>query len=372
MLPEFLHTPVGLLLAIISLGVLIIVHEGGHYLVARWSGMRVDRFSIGFGPPIARFQRGETSFQIGLVPLGGFVQIAGLNPGEEETKDVVIGQDGKSVAIPRDTDDKRLYGNRPVYQRLLTIFAGPGTNYLFAVGMMLFVNLVFGMPEPSSGPATVVQVSMDFPAAAAGIEVGDELVSIAGQPVKTRDEVVKVVNAAAGRPVEVVVNRDNVEKRFQVTPKKEGEHYFLGIVPEPRDMVWTHQPIGVEVASAFQFPVRVTVGTLAGLANIFKGKQKADFTGPIGIVREMKKQLLRGPADGLMFVAMISTLLGLFNLLPLPALDGGRLVFLAYEGTVRRKFPQRAEQSIHLVGMVALLSFILYVTVFKDIPRLWH
>src|SRR3954471_14519045 len=115
MLSNLLHDPLGVALAIVALGVLIIVHEGGHYLVARWSGMRVDRFSIGFGPPIARFRRGETIFQIGLIPLGGFVQIAGLNP-----------DDGTAAAA---ADDPRMYPNRPVYQRLATIAAGPGTNY---------------------------------------------------------------------------------------------------------------------------------------------------------------------------------------------------------------------------------------------------
>src|SRR5690349_7059300 len=104
-----------ILLAILALGVLIVVHEGGHYLVARWSGMRVDRFSIGLGPKIFGFQRGETEFQISAIPFGGFVQIAGLNPGEE------------NIA----PDDPRAYPNRPAYQRFLTIFAGPATNYLF-------------------------------------------------------------------------------------------------------------------------------------------------------------------------------------------------------------------------------------------------
>src|SRR5438105_1396543 len=119
-------------LAVLALGLLIIVHEGGHYLMARWSGMRVDRFSIGLGPKLFGFKRGETEFQISLIPFGGFVQIAGLNPGEE------------GIAL----DDPRAYPNRPAYQRLLTIFAGPATNYVFAAVVMIISYLAWGVPEP--------------------------------------------------------------------------------------------------------------------------------------------------------------------------------------------------------------------------------
>lgn len=354
MLNSLLHDPLGVLLAIVALGLLIIVHEGGHFLVARLSGMRVDRFSIGFGPAIARFRRGETQFQIGCIPLGGFVQIAGLNPQEESISD----------------DDPRSYPNRPVYQRLATIFAGPGTNYLFAALTMLIVYVGFGMPEPTGSPM-VVMLSDGYPAQQAGLQLADEVLSVDGKPVKTQPDVSKYINEAEGRPVDIVVSRERQEKHFTLTPKKDGSRYLIGVSIEPREM-WVRKPLGEEVAGALTYPVTMTGRVLASLGQIFTGKQKADFTGPVGIVTELKRQMLRGTAEGLSMVAFISTLLGLFNLLPLPALDGGRLVFLAYEGTVRRKFPQRIEQSIHLVGMLALLSFLLYVTAFKDIPKLFH
>src|SRR5437660_4740564 len=140
-----------LVLAIVALGVLIIVHEGGHFLIARLSGMRVDRFSIGFGPTLLSFKRGETIYQIAVIPLGGYVQIAGLNPGEE------------GIAA----DDPRAYPNRPVWQRLLTIFAGPATNYLFAALLMVVGFLAYGVPEPGKTPL-IGAVSAGTPAAAAG------------------------------------------------------------------------------------------------------------------------------------------------------------------------------------------------------------
>src|SRR4051812_25425655 len=131
----FAH-PGTIALAILALGILIIVHEGGHFLIARASGMRVDRFSIGFGPQLFSFKRGETTYQIAAIPLGGFVQIAGLNPGEEGI----------------ESDDPRAYPNRSVWQRLATIFAGPGTNYVFAAAMMVFVYLIWGVPVPGRAP----------------------------------------------------------------------------------------------------------------------------------------------------------------------------------------------------------------------------
>src|SRR5262245_26302430 len=180
--------PLAIVVAILALGVLIIVHEGGHYLVARWSGMRIDRFAIGFGPSIAQFRRGETVFQIGMIPLGGYVQIAGLNPHEEGL----------------DPNDPRSYPNRPLWQRMATIFAGPGANYLFAVVAMVLVFVIFGLPLPKGLPM-VVEFGDKSPAQAAGLELQDEVVSVDGKPVKSTSDVSPIVNAAGGRPLEVVV-----------------------------------------------------------------------------------------------------------------------------------------------------------------------
>lgn len=351
-----LASPLGLLLAFAALSVLIIIHEGGHYLVAKWSGMRVDRFQIFFGQPILKWQRGETTYAVGYIPFGGFVQIAGLNPDEP------------TLAGP---DDPRLYGNRPVYQRFLTIFAGPATNYIFAAFTMVFVFLVFGLPTPADdGPPVVTMVVKDSPADGAGVRLEDRVQSIAGKKVKSTLEVQTLVAEAKETPIEIVLDREGTEKRVTVTPRKEGEFYRIGVGIDP-PLVWKRASFGTAVAEGLRAPYELSRRQLAGIAAMITKKQKPDFTGPAGIVSYMKKQILQGPAEGLQIVAIISTLLGLFNLLPLPALDGGRLVFITFEAITRRKFPQRVEQTVHLVGMLALLSFLLYVTVFKDVPRLF-
>lgn len=335
--------------AIVLLGILIIIHEGGHFIVARLSGMRVDRFSIGFGPAIASFKRGETTYQISAIPLGGFVQIAGLNPHEEGLA----------------PDDPRAYPNRPVYQRLLTIFAGPGTNYLFAALLMAVIYVVWGVAVPGKMPMVGAVVD-GRPAAQAGLKMGDEIVTIDDHRVKDMSDVAPIIDASQGKPVRIVVARDAAQKTFEVTPAKDGDRWRIGIEIWPK-LTRERQPVGTAVIAGLRWPYDQTVAIFYGFAEIFKGKQKAEFAGPVGIVKVMKGQIAKGADWALTIMAIISVYLGLFNLLPLPALDGGRLVFLAYEGVSRRRVNQRFEQAVHMVGMIVLLGFLVYVTLGHDL-----
>jgi regulator of sigma E protease len=350
-----LMSVVSIFVSIIMLGVLIVIHEGGHYLVARLSGMRVDRFSIGFGPSLVQFKRGETTYQVSAIPLGGYVQIAGLNPGDENIS----------------TDDERSYPNRPVYQRLATIFAGPGTNYLFAALMMALINAVWGVPAPGKMPI-VSQVVQDKPAATAGIQPGDEIVTIDGQTIKDATEVTGIINGRKGAPVAVVVLRETRPRTFTIQPYRDPAEgtWRIGIGVD-RVQIRERQPIGQALVAGLIWPYDQTVFALHGFADMFRGKQKAEFSGPIGIVSVMKGQIAKGLDWALSTMAIISVYLGLFNLLPLPALDGGRLAFLAYEGLSRRRVNQRIEQMVHMVGLFVLLGFLLYVSA-GDIRKLLH
>jgi len=342
-------------IAILALGILIIVHEGGHFLIARLSGMRVDRFSIGFGPKIISFTRGDTTYQIAAIPLGGYVQIAGLNPGEENIS----------------TDDPRAYPNRPVWQRLATIFAGPGTNYVFAALLMVISSLVFGVPVPGKAPL-VGGIRDGKPAQAAGLLPGDELTSIDGKPVTTIEQVAPLINGSQGKPVHIALLRDGQPKTIDVTPEKEGTDYRIGIEIAPKEE-YEKATVGRCLIEGLRFPYDYSRFILHGFGEIFAGRQKAEFSGPVGIVGVMKRQIARGPKHTLLIVAIISVYLGLFNLLPLPALDGGRIVFLAWEAISRRRVNQRVEQSVHMVGMFVLLAFLVFVT-FGDLGlgKLFH
>jgi regulator of sigma E protease len=341
-------TPGTLILAILALGVLIIVHEGGHFLIARLSGMRVDRFSIGFGPTLLSFKRGETIYQIAAIPLGGFVQIAGLNPGEEGIT----------------ADDPRAYPNKPVWQRLATIFAGPGTNYLFAAMIMVTFYLIWGVPVPGKSPI-VGDLKPGKPAATAGLEREDEIVAINGVKITDVNQVAPAISASQGNPVKLDVMRLGQPKSITVKPEKDGNDWRIGIELWPKEE-FAPAPFGESVKEGLMFPVQYSGFILHGFREIFAGRQKAEFSGPVGIVKVMQRQISQGWKNALQILAIISVYLGLFNLLPLPALDGGRLAFLGWELVSRRKVNQRVEQTVHMVGMVVLLAFLVLVT-FKDV-----
>jgi regulator of sigma E protease len=338
-----------LILAIVALGVLIIVHEGGHFLIARLSGMRVDRFSIGFGPTLLSFKRGETIYQIAWIPLGGFVQIAGLNPGEE----------GISA------DDPRAYPNRPTWQRFATIFAGPATNYVFAAVVMTLFYLVWGVPVEGKIPM-VGSIKDGKPAATAGMEPGDEIMAINGKKITDTSQVSPAIDGSKGEAVTVDVMRAGKPKTFTVKPEKVDSKWLIGIELWPKEE-YAPAPVGQTLKEGVMFPVRYSAFILHGFREIFAGRQKAEFSGPVGIVKVMKQQIAQGWKNALQIVAIISVYLGLFNLLPLPALDGGRLAFLSWELVSRRRVNQRVEQSIHMVGMVVLLGFLVWVTARHDL-----
>jgi regulator of sigma E protease len=351
-------TPLHIFLAIVALGLLIIVHEGGHYLVARLSGMRVDRFSIGFGPKLWSFKRGETVYQIAVIPLGGFVQIAGLNPADEPEK-TTVEKDGKQVEVDR-TSDPRMYYNRPVWQRFATIFAGPATNYIFAALLMVVAFLAYGVPVAGKTPM-VMGVVAGKPAAAAGFQAGDEISTVDGQKVAEVSDVAPIINKAGNRAVVVEVVREGQPKSLTVTPAKDGNDWRIGIQLDAKEV---YEPASALtcIKQGLLFPVTYSAFILHGFKEIFAGRQKAEFSGPIGIVKVMKNQIAQGMRATMQIIAIISVYLGLFNLLPLPALDGGRLVFLGWEAVSRRRVNQRVEATVHMVGILVLLCFLVYVS----------
>lgn len=333
------------LLAVLALGLLIIVHEWGHFAVARLCGMRVDRFSIGFGPAILRRVWGETTFQIGAVPLGGYVQIAGMMPEDENI----------------DPSDPRAYPNRPAWQRAATIAAGPLVNYVFAVLLLIGLNWLIGVPGTMAE-----QVLDNRPAAQAGIQAGDQILKIGQRPIVDYSQVLSTVERSQGKPLTFEVVRKGQHLLIPVTPQKdESGGYKIGVVLRHTDER-QRQGFFTAAEQGLLQPVTMTWLQIQGFVEVFRGKQKMDFKSPVYIVRMMKQQIGLGLARGIEIVAIISTLLGFFNLLPLPALDGGRLMFLGWEIITRRPVNQRVEQIVHFIGMMLLLGLLLILVV-KDV-----
>ena len=335
-------------LAIFGLALLIVLHEGGHFLVARLCGMRVERFSVGFGPPLASFKRGGTIFQVAPIPLGGFVQITGLNPSEEF-----------------DKSDPMVYPNRPRWMRLLTVVAGPAANYLTAIVMVFVVLMAYGTTPKTQ---QIDDAVANRPAAAAGLKAGDVLVEANGQKVDADHLISEVIKASQGAPVNIKVLRNGQPMEFSVKPDLNKGVYQVGIQIGPHGDR-TPASIGLAAKEAVVYPYYASVDILEGLYNMIRGKVSAELSGPVGITQQIAKAASKGMVYFLSMLAMLSVYLGLFNLLPLPALDGGRAVFLGLESILRKRVDPRIEAAVHTAGFVLLMGVLLVVS-WKDIRNL--
>lgn len=335
----------GILAAVFGLALLMIVHESGHHLIARAFGMRVLRFSIGFGPAIWRHQPkgSDTVYQVALIPFLAYVQIAGMNPFEEA-----------------DPDDRGSYANATLTGRILTVIAGPMANYLFA-SVLFFGALMIGGQHV---PTTIVEL-VDGGAAQVGqMKNGDEIVRIGGTRIETFEQMRQIILANPSQSLAVEVMRDGKPVELTVTPEPKGENGggLIGVAPASTRRV----PVAVSEAVSISIarPAEVVYRLVVGLGRIATGKEKASLTGPVGISREIGKAANRGLDDYLYILGMLSAYLGGFNLLPIPALDGGRLMFLLYEGVARRKPNARIEAHIHAIGLLMFLALMVVVSVF--------
>ncbi len=330
-------------IVILGLALLMVVHETGHLLAARAFGIRVVTFSIGFGPPLWRHQpRGsETIYQVALIPFLAYVQIAGMDPSEEV-----------------DPDDKGSYANASLIARVSAIFAGPLANYLFA-SVFFFAAFMIG-----GKITTLVDVQPGSAAERAGMHDGDRIVRIGQTPITKWDDLRKKILDSGGKPLEIEVERNKVPTVLTVTPEtKDSSGAVIGVVALPEAM-----PFSEAASHSVLLPAQVVERLVVELFKIATGQVTPEVMGPIGIVKESKEAVDRGWSYYLMLLGILSAYLGGFNLVPFPALDGGRLVFLTYEAVTRRRPNARIEANIHRIGMLMLLALILVVSVF-DIAR---
>jgi len=338
---------VSILIAIVGLGVLVVLHEGGHFLAARLCGMRVERFSIGFGPTLLGFKRGGTTYQIAPIPLGGFVQITGLNPNEDF-----------------DRNDPYVFPNRPRWMRLFTIIAGPLANYLTAFVIMLMVFTILGVPLPSK-TERVVDVEPKSAAALAGVRGGDVIAKANGRAISSEHTIRDEIKVTAGAPLPLEIMRDGKPVQVTLTPREKSPgQYQIGVFIDHYDL--TALPFPAAAKQALVYPYEKSKVILVALYKMVTGQEKAELSGPIGITREIARAANRSVWDYFGIIAMLSVYLGLFNLLPLPALDGGRALFLTLEGIIRRRINPRIEATVHTVGLVVLIGVMVIVS-FKDI-----
>ena len=339
------------LITVIALSVLIIIHEGGHYLAARAFGMRVLRYSIGFGPTLFRYQpKGSpTVFQVAAIPFLAYVQIAGMNPNEEV-----------------DPNDPELYPNKSLFARATTIAAGPFANYLTASLIVFGLGITDTLPpmQPAE-PMQVGHVVPDSPAAEAGLQEGDVIVMADGKAITSVSELIDATSPRAGQPTEYVIERDGKAlPPVTITPLDKAGRGQIGVGAK---MIRLYEDLGVGAAKlAIALPYQMTMAQLKGLADMVERRTTEGIGGPVMMGKMVAEAAQTGAPAFLWILMFISVALGMFNLLPFPALDGGRLIFLGYEAVTRRRANEQFEMAVHAFGIVFLLGVMILVT-YRDI-----
>jgi len=339
------------LIAILGLAVLMVVHESGHYLAARRFGMRVTKFSIGFGPTLwkHRPKGSPTTFQVAIIPFLAYVQIAGMNPYEEI-----------------DPKDPESYANASLWARIITIAAGPLANYLFASVLMFFGFLLGGNPIVDD-TSMRVNIGPDGPAAQVGIQKGDRIVSVNGEEIKDWDQLKKAVGAHAGEKIDIEIERGSERMHVFPMPLPDGDSKGK-ILVGPYSTV-QQVTVGQAAVLSLTEPPKVVYNLVKGLARMVAGKEKPELSGPVGIVKETSAAAKIGAHAYLKLLGALSAYLGGFNLLPFPALDGGRLLFLLFEAVSRRRADSKVEAKVHAIGLLMFLTLIAVVTYNEIIPK---
>ncbi len=345
--------------AVVVLGILIFVHELGHFLVAKRAGVGVTTFSLGFGPRLFGIKKGETDYRLSLVPLGGFVRMVGENPGEE-----VAPED-----IPRS------FSHKPLGWRAAIVIAGPLSNLIFALLIYFLVVAAWGLPTLSTLVGDVVKGA---PAAAAGVQKGDRVLAIDGKPVKHWGEMVQAIQGSAGRPVELTLDRGGRKVLVSIHPRREdvtdvfGEKrqvYRVGIMAGQEHMT---QKVGLWPAAKLAVKKTYWAGELIALSVIKLIEHKVPLDsigGPIMIAQVAGEAAAVGLAPLLNLTGLISVNLALLNLLPIPALDGGHLFFFLVEAIRRKPVSIAAREKAQQVGM-ALLILLMVIIFYNDIARI--
>lgn len=346
----------GILAIILVFGGLIFFHELGHFLAARMFGMGVQTFSLGFGPALISHKPHKTRYQWALLPLGGYVALVG----ESDAND-----------LPEGFTAEESFSLRPAWQRFVVIAAGPFFNLLLA--WVLCWGLLYGYGEQRMLPV-INEVVAEGAAQKAGLLSNDIVDSIDGFPIKDWVEILPIVQAAEGRTVEVEVIRAGtsmtftVEPTLQELPNSGGETWVLGIMAS-KNVQTIHHTLLSSATTAFTKLGDITVVMWKGIVGLVERTISTNnLMGPIGIGKAIYNTSEGGVGSLISIAILISLNLGLLNLLPIPVLDGGHLMFLSFEMLTRRPVPDSIKGGAAFVGLALLLSLMVFAT-YNDIMR---
>jgi regulator of sigma E protease len=348
------------LATLLVLGVLIFVHELGHFLVAKWAGIKVERFSLGFPPKMIGFTRGETEYCISWIPLGGYVKMAGENPDESEI-----------------TGDPREFMSKSVGVRALVIIAGPLMNFVAAILLFAMAFFFYGKPVPDTTRVIVGSVSKGYPAEKIGLKSGDQIVSIDHQKVGTFPEMAGIVNAKPGQIVDVTWKRGDdiysspVVTKIDTAKTAAGADSLVGRIGIGPGFITEPMGLFASLGAGFTQTIDICGAMFKFLGGLLSGQVSIKLvSGPVGIAK-MAGEFAREGFNMLMgFMAVLSVNLAILNVLPVPILDGGHLLFLLIEKLRGRPLSIRQRAIAQQVGLGLLVLLIVTVT-YNDILRLF-
>lgn len=351
---QVLYSALLIVIGVLLFGFVVFFHELGHFLLAKLSGIRVNEFAVGMGPKLFGFKRGETEYALRLLPIGGFCAMEG----EDE-----------------ESSDERAFGNKPVWRRILVIIAGGVFNIILGFIMMLLLLA----PQDTFATTTFSRFTEDSATQAAGAQVGDRIVEIDGYAVYTDRDLSFAMALADPKAVHITVERDGQRIELEefamhtqtLEDGSEVPSLDFYVLPEARTFLGVLGRAGADTFSMARMVVESLKGLLTGRFGL------NEIAGPVGTAQAISQAAGAGLSQGfgqavsniVFMMIMITVNLGIINLLPLPALDGGRLLFLIWEGVTRRPVPAKYEGYVHAAGFMLLIGLMVLVT-FHDIWRI--
>ena len=328
--------------AIFVFGLIVLVHEWGHFITAKFTGMRVDEFAIGFGPKIFKFRRGETLYSLRAIPLGGFNDIAGMDPTDNPA-------------------GERGFCEKPVFSRMLVILAGAGMNFIMPIILFFIIFATVGIAQPATEPILGAVIE-NKPAATAGLMAGDKILSVNGEKISTWEELTaKLKNSAPDENILLDYERNSKVSTVSVMPEFDSQSNKI-LIGVQSSISYEKMSVVDAFILAVSHVAEILAMMLGALADLIQSPSQADVAGPIGITKMAGQVAERGFIPLLNFAALLSLNLGIINLLPVPALDGGHFVGLAIEAVRGKPLSPKALMYTQRVGVAILLLLTVVVT----------
>lgn len=394
--------------AIVILGILVTVHELGHFLVAKWCGVGVLEFSVGFGPVLWARTRGETTYSLRGIPLGGFVRMAGDDPALV-LEGKAVDSEGAGGASPIEgtqqlsaeqqavlEDESKWFLKKGYGLRCAVVLAGPAFNFIFAWALASGLYFIVGLPHVEDGPVTVSSVMAGLPADKSGIRAGDRVVTVDGKPIPTFQAFVEIVQGSEGRDLAILVDRPKVAEgqsakdasefeRLTITVRPapdiseidllEGKGpnqktYRIGVTPALGNVTYTKVGLFDAVGQGGQQVASISLKTLRVLKALVTGLISPSKTigGPIEIIKQTAASANEGIVAVVGMMIFLNVSLGVFNLLPIPVLDGGHLALFTLERLKGSPLSMRFQQGVTQVGM-GLLLLLMVFAIGNDLVR---